>query len=194
MKITKQKLKQIILEEITKEVKHTNYTAKMKPIHFLELTTPKQEFDFYGDFINHLKNLNIKDIALVKEEFLKMQPDVENNVAHQVVSKAINYYNKKEFIEAGIPSLTLIIKAVPYTIGHEGRTRSFRNILFNFLNGKNQKDMEINLIISPESAYSLEYFIDKFNKQGDAWITGQVLAGEKCGVVRLKNIKDIKPI
>lgn len=194
MKLTKEKLRQIILEEISKEIKHTNYTANIKPIDFLELTTPTKEFKFYSYFINHLKKLNIKDVSSAKEEFNKMNPDLENNVAHQVVSRALKNYDNESFISSGIPSLSLIIRSVPYTIGHEGRARSFRTILFNYLNGKAQKDIKINLIISPESAFSIEYFIDQFNKDGETWIIGQVLAGEKCGVVRLKNLKDITPV
>lgn len=174
-----------------------NYTAEVDPMVFLKLTTPKGENKFYDTFLKAVKGQ--KDLKKIKEIFLSMNPDPLENVAHNVVDRAIKNLLSKGYFDpsmAGMSSLVITIRPFPYVQNHEGRARIFMRMLADAMNGKRTKSVEISLTTFNNSWENLvkqiKFEKEKHNNDIFSWTSGQKLAGEKCEDQKTSSFTNVK--
>lgn len=199
MKITKTYLKQIIKEALSEvsdmPIGHEiDYTAKMFPLDFLTLVTPIQEFPFYKKFLNAIKKEKIRDIDGVKRVFDSFNPDIGDNVAHNVVERAIKYFDSSKPHEH-VPFLAVEIKGGQGVVGHEGRSRCFGYLLLDALKIKKTDKITVNIKTTADSLKTLESRMQENIEMniGDH-LLGQKLAGHKSGAVPLISITDLQRV
>lgn len=166
-----------------------NYVADISPLDFLLPVTPKGDYKFYKLFLNKLKEIkpNERTIEKVKEIFNSLNPDLEGNVAANIVGRAISNLLESPFNKelAGRSSLTIQFHGFPYVIGHEGRARAFMSIIDSYL--KNKPIQKINVLL---------IFIGRSweQKESTDQIVGQRLGGEKGDSLFINKIHNIKKI
>jgi hypothetical protein len=172
------------------------YTADILPLDYLAPITPKGDYKFYKLFLNKFKEVNPQErtIQKAKEIFLSLNPDTIENVAANVVNRAIMNLTKAPFDPAlaGKSSLSVSYKAFPLVVSHEGRARAFMFILDSMLRNKPLKKININLIFSDNSWENLVNDIDHIGKPIFDQILGQRMGGEKGDSLFIKKLENVK--
>jgi hypothetical protein len=137
-----------------------------------------------------------RTIEKAKEVFLSLNPDTIENVAANVVNRAILNLSKSPFDPslAGKSSLSVSYKGFPLVVSHEGRARAFMFILDSMLKNKPLKKININLIFSDNSWENLVNDTDQTGKPIFDQITGQRMGGEKGDSLFINKLENVKKV